>query len=52
MTIDMDQNPKEALTVLIATGLLIFKPVTPASACELAEALIAEVERRYGKLNP
>jgi hypothetical protein len=49
-----EKNPKEALTILIAAGLLIFRDNVfgAEEAYKVAEQFVAETERRVGKLNP
>jgi hypothetical protein len=50
---DPEKNPKEALTILIAAGLLIFKTHNSAQeAFKVAEQFVAETERHVGRLNP
>lgn len=54
MALDPENKPKEFLTLIVATGLFIFRP-HPGGATEAfnaAEEFIAEAERRTGKLNP
>jgi hypothetical protein len=54
MALNPDDKPKEFLTILVAAGLLIFgnKPWSVPDHFTHAEAFVAEVEKRYGRLNP
>jgi hypothetical protein len=54
MPLDPETKPKEFLTVLVAAGLLIFRPSVfgPTEAFKSAEEFVAEAERRTGKMNP
>lgn len=54
MPLDPDEKPREFLTVLVAAGLLIFRPNVndDGDVFKAAEEFVAEAERRFGKLNP
>jgi hypothetical protein len=51
---DPDTKPREFLTVLVAAGLLIFRPTIngPSDAFDMADRFVTEAEKRVGKLNP
>ena len=54
MPFSPDTHPKEALTVLVATLLLVFNDhvQTSAEAFQVAEEFVVETEKRTGRLNP
>jgi hypothetical protein len=53
MALNPDENPKEFLIIIVATGLRIFgnKPWSVEEHFEVAERFVEEAEKRYGKLN-
>jgi hypothetical protein len=54
MALDPDDKPKEFLTIIIATGLKVFgnRLWDDKDCLNAAEKFVAEIEQRYGKLNP
>ena len=54
MPLDPETQPRELITILVAAGMLIFRPGVsgPSEAFKAAEEFVAEAERRFGKLNP
>ena len=54
MALDLDADPKGFMTILVAAGLLIFRPgvQSPKEAFKTADEFVDEAERRFGRLNP
>jgi hypothetical protein len=52
--LDPEKKPKEFLTVIVAAGLLMFKPgmYSVEESYKIAGHFVEETERRVGKLNP